>query len=93
LRPRTAEPSREISFLNKAVHVVYRDHVSFRGADPDLMSPQTRECVGWLVNDSSDYLVICFDRNADPPTLKGGDPKAGGLVLLRSDLVKLEALQ
>ncbi len=75
------------------VHVVYRDHVSFRGTDPDLMMPQTRECVGWLINDSPDYVVVCFDRNADPPTLKGGDPKAGGLVILRSDLVKLEALR
>jgi hypothetical protein len=71
----------------------YRDHVAFRGADPDLMAPQTRECVGWLVYDGPDYITLVFDRNADPPTLKGGDPKAGGLTIWRCDLVKLEALR
>jgi len=75
------------------VHVVYRDHVEFRGQDPELMVPQTRECLGWLVYESPDYVVVCFDRNADPPTLKGGDSKAGGLAILRSDLVKLEPLR
>ena len=69
------------------------DHVEFRGQDPELMAPQTRECLGWLVYQSPDYVVVCFDRNADPPTLKGGDSKAGGLAILRSDLVKLEALR
>jgi len=75
------------------VHVVYKDHVAFHHSDPELMAPQRRECLGWLVYECHDYVVVCFDRNADPPTLKGGDPKAGGLVVLQSDVVKLEALR
>ncbi len=75
------------------IHAVYKDHVAFHRTDPTLMAPQTRECLGWLVYESSEYVVVCSDRDAGPPTLKGGDPKASGLVILRSDLVKLEAFQ
>jgi hypothetical protein len=57
------------------------------------MGPQLRECVGWLVYDCPDYIVVCWDRDAGPPTLKGGDSKASGLVILRGDLAKIEALK
>jgi len=53
------------------------------------MGPQTREAIGWLVYDCDLYLILSWDRDAGPPTLKGGDPKASGLVLLKSDIVRL----
>ena len=56
------------------------------------MKPQVREAVGWLVYECEYYITITWDRDADPPTLKGGDPKASGLVLLKSDILKLEKL-
>jgi hypothetical protein len=74
------------------VHVAYRDHVHFHRASPLIMAPQLRECVGWLVYDCPDYIVVCWDRDAGPPTLKSGDPKASGLVILRGDVAKLETL-
>lgn len=67
----------------------YRDHVLYHRGDPELMEPQTRECVGWLAYECQDYLTLCWDRNASPLTLKGGDPKASGLVILRSDILDL----
>lgn len=56
------------------------------------MKPQVREAVGWLVYEAPEYIILTWDRNAGPPTLKGGDPKASGLVLLRSDILELKSL-
>lgn len=57
------------------------------------MSPQVREAVGWLVYNCDQYLTITWDRDAKPPTLKGGDPKASGLVLLKSDILELKCFE
>jgi len=36
--------------------------------------------------------VLAWDRDAGPLTLKGGDPKASGLVLLRSDILEMKTI-
>jgi len=74
------------------VYVRYRDHVMYHRGNPEAMKPQTREAVGWLVHDCEEYIVICWDRDAGPPTLKGGDPKASGLVVLKSDIIEMKTL-
>jgi hypothetical protein len=74
------------------VYVRYRDHVLYSRMDPAALSPQIREAVGWLIYEAPDYLVISWDRDAGPPSLRGGDPKASGLVLLRSDILELRRL-
>jgi hypothetical protein len=74
------------------VYVRYRDHVLYHRGDPALMRPQVRECVGWLVYEAQDYIIMCWDRDAGPPTLKGGDAKASGLVLLRSDILEMKRI-
>ena len=56
------------------------------------MTPQVRETVGWLVYESEYYLTLTWDRDSEPPTLKGGDPKASGLVLLKSDIRRKRSL-
>ncbi len=38
------------------VFVRYRDHVAFFKSEPLAMAPQTRECVGWLVHNTPDYV-------------------------------------
>jgi hypothetical protein len=74
------------------VYVCYRDHVLFHRAEATALKPQIRECIGWLVYSNEEYLTICWDRDAGAPTLKGGDPKASGLVLLRSDILECRKL-
>jgi len=71
------------------VYVRYQDHVLYHRGDPLALKPQVREAVGWLVYEAEDYVIISWDRDAGPPTLKGGDPKASGLVLLRGDILEL----
>jgi hypothetical protein len=55
------------------------------------MQPQTREAVGWIIYDAESYIIISWDRDAGPPTLHGGDSKASGLVLLKSDVLRMVA--
>lgn len=65
------------------VYVRYLDHVFFSRCKPLVMKPQVRETVGWLTYECEDYITVSWDRDAGPPTLKGGDPKASGLVILK----------
>jgi len=76
------------------IYVRYYDHVLFNRSSAMLMAPLVREAVGWLVFECEQYITLVLDRDARPPTLKGNsDPKATGLVLLRSDLVDFKQLK
>lgn len=78
--------------FEKAVFVKYRDHVIYNRTSALKMNPQIREALGWLVHEAEGYIIISWDRDADPPSLHGGDPKASGLVLLKTDIVSLKKL-
>jgi hypothetical protein len=71
------------------IYVRYLDHVLYNRSSALMMGPQTREAVGWLVYDCDLYIILSWDKDVGPPTLKGGDPKASGLVLLKSDILRL----
>jgi hypothetical protein len=75
------------------IFVRYQDHVLYNRSSALMMQPQIREAVGWLVYDCELYIILSWDRDAHPPTLQGGDPKASGLVLLRSDILDLQMLK
>ncbi len=75
------------------IFVRYLDHVLYNRNSAVAMKPQTREAVGWLVYDCELYIILSWDRDAGPPTLHGGDPKASGLVLLKSDILDLQRLE
>jgi hypothetical protein len=83
-------PARQTAAL---VFVLYLDHVLYSRTAALAMKPQKREAVGWLVYDCELYVTIVWDRDAEPPTLKGGDPKASGLVLLKTDILELTKLK
>ena len=87
-----ASPLRPPQPLKNLIFVQYLDHVIYNRTSALAMKPQKREAVGWLIYDCDEYIVFSWDRDADPPTLRGGDPKASGLVLLKSDIVMLESL-
>jgi hypothetical protein len=38
------------------------------------MKTQIREAIGWLVYECEQYVTLTWDRDAEPPTLEGGDP-------------------
>jgi hypothetical protein len=75
------------------IHVRYADHVLYNRAQAIAMQPQIREAIGWLIYECDNYITLCWDKDAEPPTLHGGDPKASGLVLLKSDIIALEHLK
>ena len=70
------------------VYVSYLDHVLFSRCEPLVMKPQIRETIGWLTYECENYITVSWDKDAESPTLKGGDPKASGLVLLKSDILE-----
>ena len=75
------------------IFVRYLDHVIFNRASALAMKPQVREAIGWLVYECEYYVTLTWDRDSEPPTLKGGDPKASGLVLLKTDIQELKRLE
>ena len=75
------------------VFVRYIDHVLYNRSSALAMQPQVREAVGWLVYECDQYVTLSWDRDGGPPTLHGGDPKASGMVLLKSDIIALERLK
>ncbi len=75
------------------VFVHYLDHVQYSRAPALAMAPQSRETIGWLIYECNEYVTISWDRDAGTPTLRGGDPKATGLVLLKSDILDLRPLK
>jgi hypothetical protein len=79
--------------LQPLIFVRYVDHVLYNRNSAIAMKPQTREAVGWLVYNCELYVILSWDRDAEPPTLHGGDPKASGLVLLKSDILDLQRLK
>jgi len=79
--------------FNGLIFVRYLDHVLYNRTSAMVMKPQVREAVGWLVYECEYYITLTWDRDAEPPTLKGGDPKASGLVLLRSDMLEFKRLE
>jgi hypothetical protein len=75
------------------IYVRYLDHVHYHREIAFAMKPQVREAIGWPIYDGPEYLTLCWDRDADPPTLRGGDPKASGLVLLKTDILDIDKLE
>ena len=75
------------------IFVRYLDHVIFNRASALAMKPQIREAVGWLVYECDYYVILTWDRDAEPPTLKGGDSKASGLVVLKTDIQELKRFE
>ncbi len=79
------------------VSIIYWDHVEFRNSDPLIVSPEKRKRYGRLIYESPhdltpQYLIVVSDEKHGPPTLKGGDAKALGLVILRNDILELKLL-
>ena len=94
LTPGSAGTSSQIppTIFDRLIFVRYLDHVLYNRTSALAMRPQMREAVGWLVYECETYIILSWDRDADPPTLRGGDPKASGLVLLKSDILKLSRI-
>jgi len=78
--------------LKDLIVVRYVDHVLYNRVSALAMQPQIREAVGWLVYECEQYVTLAWDHDAQPPSLHGGDPKASGLVLLKSDILELKKL-
>ena len=80
------------SGFERLIFVRYLDHVLYNRTSALAMQPQIRKAIGWLVYECEQYVILAWDCDDEPPTLHGGDPKASGLVLLKSDILELKRL-
>lgn len=81
--------------LNESKELVcvrYVDHVLYNRAIAIAMKPQIRKAVGWLVYECEQYITLTWDHDDESPTLHGGDAKASGLVLLKTDILELHRI-
>ncbi len=83
----------ELSETQDLVLVRYLDHVLYHRSSALAMKPQVREAVGWLMYECDQYITLSWDYDAQPPSLHGGDVKASGLVLLKTDILMLKKLK
>ncbi len=83
----------ELSQTRELVSVRYLDHVLYHRSSALAMKPQIREAIGWLMYECDQYITLSWDYDAEPPTLHGGDVKASGLVLLKTDILMLKKLK
>jgi len=60
----SSRPTEQVS-IGSVIYIRYRDHVLFHMAEPITMSPQTRECLGWLVDQRPDYVIISWTGTAN----------------------------
>ena len=70
-----------LSFGKKGapIYVKYRDLVLFKNCSPDEMDLDIRETMGWLIEEDSETVLICFDRSAG--LLPNEQISAAGLVI------------
>jgi hypothetical protein len=76
-------------FRGKLVKIRYYDHVEFRKASLDKVSPVLREAVGWIVHEDPCAIILVFDR---PYNVEGGEfkGKPSGLCILKKDVVGVQ---
>lgn len=86
------KPQLNVAEFKEVIFVRYFDHVLYNRASAFIMKPQVRKAIGWLIYECEQYITLAWDSDDEPPTLRSRDPKASGLVLLRSDIIEIKKL-
>jgi hypothetical protein len=67
----------------RLVHVRYLDHAIFLNQPSKKIEPTVRETVGWLVEESEEYLKIVWDRGTKQRPFSTTKDRDAGIVLVR----------
>ena len=74
------------SHSNRIIYVRYKDHILFRNSNPELYkSPNIREAVGWLYEETDEILVLILDKSVKQLP---HETSRVGLTLLKSDILE-----
>ena len=57
------EKAKEKEIGNKIVRIEYIDHVIVSNYDPTKYKPIVREAIGRIVEETSDYIVLVWERS------------------------------
>jgi len=74
------------------VYVRYRDHLLFRNIDSNMIGPCVREVVGWLIRETEDALVLCFDRTVGNLPYEVPS-KESGLIILKENILERREIE
>lgn len=75
------------------VIIRYSDHVLFSNADPNLCKPIVRECVGWILKETNEAVWVLWDRSVEPLSHERIRTEESGLVLLKSEILRMNRLE
>ena len=76
---------------NRLINVRYMDHVFFRNSDPNLYkSPNVREAVGWLYEETDEVLVLIADKSVKQLP---HEISRVGLTILKSDILEIKEIE
>jgi hypothetical protein len=73
------------------VYIRYRDHVLFRNKQSNHVQPAIRECVGWIGKESSEAILIIWDRCVLPLEGNRAQPESG-LCILKTDVLRIKEI-
>ena len=74
----------------RIVMVRYRDHTLFKRKEVESIRPVVRQCIGWLVYETEDYMVVVSDVRWENGIVP--DRSSSGLVLMKSEVVEVVEL-
>jgi len=80
---------RLFAFAMTLVYIRYADHVLFRDSDASLYHLSLRECVGWIFEETPEYVVILCDRSVERLP---NQVRESGLVISRKDIIEMKIL-
>jgi len=75
----------------RIVMVRYRDHTLFKRVEVESIRPVVRQCIGWLVYETEDYMVVVSDVRWENGIVL--DRSSTGLVLVKSGVVEVVELE
>lgn len=78
--------------LGSLVYVRYRDHLLFRDMNPETAKAFTRECMGWLDYEDQECVRIVWERFAMPDPPNEANPRATGLVIMKSAILEMRRI-
>lgn len=75
----------------KLIYIRYKDHVLFQYSNPSFyMKSNIRECVGWLLEETDDAIIILWDKSAI--NLPNERIAHSGLAIIKSDILVMKEI-
>jgi len=76
---------------NPMVYIRYKDHILFRNTPSQSYQPILRETIGWLQEETTQWIRILWDKSINKLPHQKEKPTTG-LVILKESIVEIKKL-